>query len=512
MKKKITAIIILAAMLLCIACGAGQKSEVDECYEGIDISGKPVTITYLTIGDKPTNGMTEKVIDELNKILLKKANAKLDIYYVAWDDYLNNYNSALSMDGESLDIVGTGSDWLDSWPNVLNGNFMPLDRETLKTYCPQTYAHVSDKDWSYCTYNDKIYMIPENEYTQWTNHGFIYREDIANEAGIDEIRNWGDLDTYFRYIRTTRPRMVPWDSDGKKSIHALGYLMSVKQYVPIYELGTYGVWGAYSNNPGRIVSPYYEGETFISFAKLMKEWDKIGVWREDLNYAGKNEEEFYMGEAAVVQHHTQNFYTIIKPNMEIVKPEARTKFFFFGQENGNLVRTSILHGAVGISSKSKHPQRALMVYDILRNDEECYRLLNYGIEGVQYVINDEGMLAKPSGYNAEKDGIVTNFWWGRRDEYEIKDSSFAWDDYEALLKNYDYIAKDYPWDGVSFARPEINDKIQGITKVCDKYVPLIAYGQYDVTPEEEVRLFREELKAAGIEEVTEELQKILNSN
>ena len=152
--------------MMCLSCASRSKYNPDECYEGIDISGKPVTITYLTIGDKPTNGMTEKVIDELNKILLKKANAKLDIYYVAWDDYLNNYNSALSMDGENIDIIGTGSDWLDAWPNVLNGNFMPLSKDIIKTYCPRTFEHVSDQDWDYCTYNNKIYLIPENEYTQ----------------------------------------------------------------------------------------------------------------------------------------------------------------------------------------------------------------------------------------------------------------------------------------------------------------------------------------------------------
>lgn len=513
MKKRITAIILMMSMLFsCISCASSKKYDKDDCYEGIDISGKPVTITYLTIGDKPTNGMTEKVIGELNKILLKKANAKLDIYYVAWDDYLNNYNSALSLDGDEIDLVGTGSDWLDAWPNVLRGNFLALSEDMLKQYCPRTYANVSEKDWDYCSYNGKIYLIPENEYTQWTNHGFIYREDIAREAGLSEIKCWGDLDTYFKYIRTTRPRMVPWDSDGKNIIHALGYIMSVKQYVPIYELGTYGMWGAYSIDPGKIVSPYYEGEAFIKFAKLMKEWDKIGVWREDLNYAGKNEDEFYAGETAVIQHHTQNFYTIIKPNMEIVKPDARTKFFYFGQENGNLVKTSILHGAIGVSAKSKNPERALMVYDILRNDEDCYRLLNYGIEGVQYVINKDGMLEKPSGYNDERDGIVTNFWWGRRDEFEINNSSYAWEDYNELLKNYNVIAKEYPWDRVSFSKPEINDKIQGINKVCEKYVPVIAYGQYDVTPEEEVKLFREELKAAGIEEITAELQKILDSD
>jgi hypothetical protein len=30
-----------------------------------------------------------------------------------------------------------------------------------------------------------------------------------------------------------------------------------------------------------------------------------------------------------------------------------------------------------------------MVYDLIRNDETMYKLFNWGIEGVQYVINDK---------------------------------------------------------------------------------------------------------------------------
>ena len=206
MKKRITALVMTAVMTIStISCGKIDNSMDTYQYRGVDISGEPVTITYLTIGDKPINGMTEQVVDKLNEILLKKANAKLDIYYIGWNDYLENYNHTLDMVSVNLDLVATGSDWLDAWPNAVKGNFMPLTEEMLQKCCPQTYKNVSAKEWRCCSYNDKIYFIPENEYTQWINHGFVYRGDIARDAGLDSITSWSDLDKYFKYLTTSSP-------------------------------------------------------------------------------------------------------------------------------------------------------------------------------------------------------------------------------------------------------------------------------------------------------------------
>ena len=513
MKKKITALVMTAVMMAStISCGKAEDTADIYQYRGIDTSGPPVTITYLTIGDKPINGMTEQVVDKLNEILLKRANAKLDIYYIGWNDYLENYDKILDMVSVNVDLVATGSDWLDAWPNAVKGNFMALSDEMLQKCCPQTYKNVSAKEWRCCTYNDKIYFIPENEYTQWINHGFVYRGDIARDAGLESITSWSDLDRYFKYIKDNNPNMIPWDTDGTNTRATLGYIMSKKKYVPIYELGIYGVWGTYKDVPSKIVSPYYDSTEFVDYAILMKKWFKMGVWRTDSKTSTDDFSSFYNGDAAVVQHHTQNFYTIIKPNMEIFQPDSNTKFFWFGQENGNLVKTSILHGAMAVSKKCRNPERALMVYDLLRNDPECYRLINYGIEGVQYQVNNKGMLEKPSGYNAERDGIVTDFWWGRRDDYELKDSSFAWSDYNELTSQYDKVAIDYQWDRFPFASSIIGDKTSRILEVCDKYLPEIASGNYDASAEEEVANFRRALKEAGMDDVTRILQSIYDES
>ena len=503
-------VIVLLLPILC-SCGMGGSRE-NSLYPAVNFMEKPVTITYITIGDKPTNGRTEEVVERINKILEKEINARLDIFYVSWTDYLENYNQTLSEETVNIDLVGTGTDWLDAWPNVVNGNFLPMTEEMIRTYCPRTYANVSSSQWEACKYNGNIYFIPENEYEQWTNHGFIYRGDIAEQAGINSVETWEDLTNYFLYVRENYPDMIPWDASGDISVVALGYLMSKTRYVPIYEITTYGIWGAYNNDLGTLRSPFYKGEELVEFARLMREWNQIGVFRSDNSVAGDNTEEFLQGITSVDQHHTQKYYTETKPSLELSQVGADAKFFWFGKESGNLLRTSILHGAMAVSARSKNPEKALMVYDYLRNDETCYRLIRYGIEGTQYEINDEGMLEKPSGYNPDKDSITTNFWWGRRDALEIQDSGAAWEDYNELVKEYEQVAMDYPWDQYPFAAADISERVDRINEVCAKYIPEIIYGNYRMSPEEEVAAFREDLRLAGYELVTKELQKILDSH
>ncbi|MCR5404891.1 MAG: extracellular solute-binding protein [Butyrivibrio sp.] len=512
-KKIIAFLSSILLLMLTVSCGRDVYMPFmnNEAARGIDFSRDPVTITYLTIGDKPSNGMTEKAIERLNRILTKRLNAKLDIYFIGWSDYLSNYKSVLESDEIELDLVGTSADWLSAWQLAINGSFMPLSEDMLRNYCGITFTNVTAAEWQSCSYQGNIYFIPENEYTQWTNHGFAYRKDIASRAGLDEVSSFDDMDRYFEYVTRFRPEMIPWDISEGNTNTAIGYIMSNSSYAPIYELSAYGIWGEYADNKGKIVSPYYVGNELVEYARLMKKWNDIGVWREDLSLAEDNDAAFYRGGTSVVQDHTENYYKSISPQMKIAMPETELGFFWFGKESGNLMKISNLHGAMAVSRKSKNPERALMVYDLLRNNEECYRLLRYGIEGVQYELTEDGLMEKPSGYNEDDQGIVTNFWWGRRDEFEIPDSFFSWDEYYALTNSYDHIAKKYPWDGVPFSTPMINSEVERIAAVFDRYMPLISTGKYEEEPEVIVEQFREDLMKAGIERVTGQLQRIYNS-
>ena len=50
-------------------------------------------------------------------------------------------------------------------------------------------------------------------------------------------------------------------------------------------------------------------DMMVEYAKLMKEWDNIGVWKTDVlnNTASSNRDDYRIGRVAAEQHHTQTW-------------------------------------------------------------------------------------------------------------------------------------------------------------------------------------------------------------
>lgn len=516
MKKAVAALMVVTMSTWMMACGGSSKPSSGSGSDTSKIdTSKHVVITYMTTGDKNSNGATEKMLEKLNVILKEKANAELQIYYIGWTDYLANYNLTLAQMDGTVDLVGTASDWLDAWPNVKNGAFLALSEDMLKTYAPKTYESVSADHWNLCKYNDKIYLMPEDNYAQWTNHGFAYRLDFAKKAGLTNgVQSWEDMTTYFKYVKANYPDMIPWDSDGTQNVQlASGWVASHSNYVPIDGISGGGLWGGTKDDLYTVVSPFYtDTQMLVDFAKAMKEWDTTGVWKTDVlnNTSADNREDFKNGKTAAEQHHTQTWTDLVSKTPENV-PGAEVGFFYFGEETDNVVSLSITHGAMAVSAASKNPERALMVYDLLRNDPECYQLFNYGIKGVQWDTNSEGLRIQPESYVKEKDEIVTDYWWGRNDKLEIKNAALDWTSINALYDKYNKIKIDYPYGQFVPDIDAIQSNINNITEIHNNYMKKIAYGKYTGTAEEIVKEYQDALKQAGIEQVTAELQKQMDA-
>lgn len=536
MKKKfLAALLVIAMAASLVACSSNQtpKEEKGSVSVGgnaesgsastaessdaasVDTS-EHVVITYMTTGDKPSITATDEMMAELNKILTEKVNAELQIYYIGWTDYLSNYNLTLAQMDGTVDLVGTASDWLDAWPNAKNGAFMKLSDDMLKTYAPKTWESVSPEHWELCKYDGDIYLMPEDNYAQWTNHGFIYRLDWAKEAGLaNGIHRWEDMTAYFKYVKEAYPDIIPWDSDGTHHAQlASGWLASHSNYVAIEGIASGGLWGGTRGDLYTITTPSYtDTQMMVDFANMMKEWDTIGVWKTDVlnNTASSNRDDYRIGRVAAEQHHTQTWTDLVSHtnNNTIYKddPDADSGFFYFGEETKNVTALSITHGAMAISAASKNPERALMVYDLLRNDPDCYKLFNYGVEGRQWELTGEGLRQQPASYNKDVDEIVTNFWWGRNDDLEIKDASRNWDAIDAMYAEYDKIKIDYPYGQFVPDVDNIQAQINNINEIHTNYMKQISFGKFQGTAEDIVAEYQAALKAAGMEEVTAELQR-----
>ena len=162
----------------------------------------------------------------------------------------------------------------------------------LKTYAPKTWEQVPAENWDLCKYNGEIYLMPEDHYAQWTNHGFMYRGDWAREAGLENgVHSWADLAVYFQYIKDNKPDVIPWDANGNGSSYgpqmAGGWQTSHTPNIYIEGIGVDLFYGMSKDDPYTLSRYYLEGDELVNFATEMKKWADAGYWRTDvLNYTG----------------------------------------------------------------------------------------------------------------------------------------------------------------------------------------------------------------------------------
>ena len=501
----------LVALLVALMMFATMLPVMAMADSAIDTS-EHVVITYLVTGDPPTN-RTEDVLAKINEKLTEKVNAELKIRWIEWTDWTTKYNLALATQSGDIDLIGTATDWLNAWPNIQKGAFLPLSEEMLQTYAPNTWAQVPQANWDLCKYNGEIYLMPEDNYAQWTNHGFMYRGDWARAAGLENgVHSWKDLGVYFQYIKDNMPDVIPWDANGNGSSYgpqmAGGWQTSHTPNIYIEGIGVDLFYGMSKDDPYTLSRYYLEGDELVNFATEMKKWADAGYWRTDvLNYTGDVAAEMEEGKTGAHQHHTQT-WTGERTTMEKKQPGSDLGFFWFGEEMNNVVALNITHGAMAVAMTSKNPERALMVYDLMRNDPEIYRLMQYGIEGDMYTLDENGYLVRPEGFEQGVDGVDLNYWWGRNDQLELRTADKDWEAIDALYSTYDAVKINYPYGKVVFELGNIQMYLDNLSNVYNTYMPRIVFGMMD-DPEAYVAEFRAQLKAAGIDICMQEIQRQL---
>jgi hypothetical protein len=469
----------------------------------------------MVTGDVPANATLTEVLPVVNKLLGEKLNAELKVKWIEWTDYLSKYNLELASQDGGIDLVGTATDWLDAWPNAQRSAFLALTEDMLKTNTPKTWAQVPAANWELCKYDGKIYLIPEDNFAQWTNHGMMYRGDWAKAAGLaNGVHSWADLGNYFRYIKRSMPDVIPWDAKPDASIVtqlSSGWLTSTTPGVNIEGLRIEMFFGESKNNPYKLSRYFIEGDGLVNFARNQKAWADAGYWKEDvLNNTGiDTRQEMHEGLTGADQHHSMTFYGGEATRMEKeYQPGSDLQFFWFGEEMSNVVRLNITHGAMAIAAKSKNPALALQIYDLIRNDQELYRLFNYGIEGRQYVITSPGVYERPAGYVEDKDGSSFNYWWGRNDDLELVGPLTNIAKRDALMAVYDRVAINYPYGQIVFNLDPISSELDNLSNIYNTYMPRIALGKM-ADPAAYVAEFRDQLRRAGYEKCITEVERQL---
>lgn len=500
-KAKRVASLILAAMIaLPVMAGCKAKTSLSGKVD----NSKFATINMYNFGDQ-TNENWKTVQDAMNTYIKDhtKLNCAIQLHYMTWTNWQTNYATLLAS-GQQLDLVNTASDWLNMWDNAQKGAFTDLTK-LLPEYAPKTWAKISQSDWNKCKYNGQIVCIPEDHYTQWVNHGFMYRGDWSTAAGLGtKISTWEQMGQYLGWVKANKSGVIPWDVGQAYWANSDGWVTSTTMNVPV-GIGTdTTTWCITSPKDFTIICPWENEANMVKFATMMKQWGDAGYWKTDvLTNTDNQKTQLEAGLSGTYQHHVQTFATE-KVTMETKQPGSNLQMFGWWVPTGNLEKMTITHGATAIGSGSKNPGRALELMDLIENDKDFYMLLNYGVKDQTYFLNDKGQVYTPAGFDASKSGYMADFWGGREDEYEPPLAT-RFSDYQSYSDSLGKIAFDDPIDGFAYNSSNETNDISAVNQVVSSELPAIALGKAG-DPAAAVKKFINDLKNANVDKVAADMQ------
>ncbi|MEG1004572.1 MAG: extracellular solute-binding protein, partial [Clostridium sp.] len=150
--KKLIALAVCAALVGSTVLTGCGKSDGGEGSKG----GKPVTLTWYTIGDEPKD--LQLVEDEANKYLEDKINANIDMKFIGFGDYSQKM-SVIANSGEPFDLAFTCSWAGDYVGNARKGAFLELD-SYIDEYGSEMKKSIDQRFWDGAKINGKTYAVP----------------------------------------------------------------------------------------------------------------------------------------------------------------------------------------------------------------------------------------------------------------------------------------------------------------------------------------------------------------
>lgn len=496
--KKVLASLLAAGMAasMLTACGGSGSSSGGSSDSEYD----QVVYAYATFNNIPTNEALDEVEEAINVITREKIGAEITLKPIAIADYSQSVSLSLQ-GGEKIDIMESVGDF-----NNYLSTGMALDITDLIDSCaPETKELVGDEWLAACEYNGGLYGIPDYKPMALTPM-LIYRQDVADELGLDmsSVNSIEDLSAVFAKIKEAKPDMTPLAivETGNVGVFNLPYGVD-------YLSDDYNQPVGVLIGDDMTVQDFYSTDLFKNKAALVRDWYNNGYVMKDAATTTSTSTELmasgnYFGWIAAYSY-----------------PEADTAASFVSQCGGYPLGAKTLDKAYlstsGINSISwmlaantDVPEAAMKFLNLTYTDPEIANLIIWGIEGRDYVLDENGNAAYPEGQDATtvpytaqiSCGVVGNQFI----QYLPVGSSYESLEWE---KEQNQSADVSPAMGFSFDSSNYTTQYTAVRNVLTQYLPGIFCGSVD--PETEIPKMLEALNAAGYQDILTAKQEQLDA-
>ena len=474
-----------------VSPSADSSSQASSGEEGLDTSEEVELVMYV-VSNEPAK--QQELTDNMNKIFKEKLNCTLKINYIGWAEYPNKYPLLFSS-GESFDMAYAAT-WLNFAALAQKGAFMNLD-DIWPTYAPKNFAMQSETAKQQATIDGHYYCVPTLLAT-YSAYGPMYRTDILEGTDWDgKMESFEDMETYMDLVKANRPEFEPYD------VNSAG---SEMDDLFMWNNGMYSIKG--SSNDFLFIDPmeenpklftYYEYDKTPEFLEMMNRWNEKGFFSKSALSDTDTEKE-KNGKAALKIHNVDTFTGLV-----IDKPDYSFDYANLVKDVSNMAFTQ---DAMVISNTSKHPERALALWDLITTDREAFDAFFYGIEGVSYELNDKGEVK-----TLDPDNYAASAMWAARTTELNRNGIGTPDRTVELKKEWDAYIKDgvgsQKYRSFVLDTSSIETEYAACQNVHQQYWWPLELGYTE--PVSGLKEYQEKMEAAGIEKVREVLQQQLDA-
>lgn len=487
MKKRIVSLALAIAVTCSLAgCGGGDGNSSASKSGGESEKPYEATMMYLVANDAKDMDSVEEAFNELT---MEQLNMKVDLVPITMGSYFQQIQMLLSSD-EPLDIVP-----------VFSGNagtYVASEYlEDMSPYLDNVASDIAEivgmEDIKCCSVGDFIWGVP-NMHERTNPICYVLRTDLLEESGFkaEDIKTSSDLTAVFEKVKENHPDMIMYGGANSTLEGANTTIFD--------SLGGDNLGGLMNNGQDTKVTNWYESEEFLALAKLLYEWNEKGYVSKDLATSTDSG-------SSLMRAGNLFSYTIFgKPNSKEETDALTGCDTTMVQVTPDVCYTATTSGiAYSIASNSKDPEKAAILMNWVYKTEEANDLLNWGVEGKDYIINEEGTLEYPENVNADNVGYHQDMGWGQLNQYNshvwVGNDIDIWDRYQEVRDNAT-LSKAY---GFTFDTAPVVNEIVALNAVKEEHVMSIVAGA--VEPEAAIQKLNDALYSAGLQKVMDEKQK-----
>lgn len=364
---------------------------------------------------------------------------------------------------------------------------------------------------------DTLFGFPANKESVELG-GLCMRADICDELGLTEkygltkdgdtytgkVYSWDVATEIFKAVKEAHPDMIPLYLQGTAT-------NTMRRLAFFDELADqFGVLDWEADHDSTTVVNEFETDSYRNAVQRLKDW-------YDAGYIYKDSATDTQGSATMMKAgNTFSYLSAIKPGF-LAEADAANGTdcyaMYFGNEvEGGISTTNVSFFDTGIASNSDDPEMAFKFISIMYSDPTWYNLWQYGIEGTDYVVQDDGTAYYPEGVDDTNYKYHQNSGWCLGNQFQ----SYVWNngtktaDYWDKLQHHNDWAYYSPAFGFMWDATDYQTQLTALNNALSTYRPALETGSAgDV--DAALKQLNDALYAAGLQDVMDAKQAQLDA-